>query len=125
LRHDHYRTCRTAGLTERKLQNWINNSLLDAERVGRTSGGGIRREFTADQAERARLIQALQNKDAKLSQLARADLTNLAGKAFVVYDGRELRACRDTAAAIAEVVRAKRWCSAIDLAAIRTGTAES
>jgi hypothetical protein len=69
----------------------------------------------------------LQSKGAKLSQLARADLAGLAGlasKAFVVFDGSELRACRDAAAAIAAVVHAKRWCSAVDLSAIRTGIAE-
>ena len=77
------------------------------------------REFSPDQAERARLIKVLQNKGAKLSQLARADLADLAGKAFVVFDGSELRACRDAAAAIATVVRARRPCSAVDLAAIR------
>jgi hypothetical protein len=31
---------------------------------------------------------------------------------------------RDAAAAVAAVVHAKRWCSAIDLSAIRTGIAE-
>jgi hypothetical protein len=92
--------------------------------VGRTDGGGVRREFTADQAERARLVKALQNEGAKLSQLAQADLANLAGKAFAVFNGRELRACRDAAAAIAPVVGAKRWCSAVDLSIIRTDPAE-
>jgi len=84
--------CASAGLTSRELQNWIENGLLDAEMVGRTSGGGLllRREFTADQAERARLIKALQSKDAKLSQLARADLADLAS---------ELRALRNEPAA--------------------------
>jgi hypothetical protein len=115
--------CESAGLTPRKLENWIENGLLDAEMVGRTSGGGVRREFTADQAERARLIKALQNKGTKLSQLARADLADLADKAFVVFDGHELLACRDAAAAIATVVRAKRPCSAVDLSAIRMAAA--
>jgi hypothetical protein len=64
-------------------------------------------------------IKALQSKGAKLSQLARADLAGLAGQAFVVFDGNELRACRDAAATIAAVVRAKRWTSSIDLTAIR------
>jgi hypothetical protein len=40
-----------------------------------------------------------------------------------VYDRHELRACRDAAAAIATVVRAKRLRSAVDLAAIRMGVA--
>jgi hypothetical protein len=33
----------------------------------------------------------------------------------------DLRGCRDAAAAIATVVRAKRRCSAVDLTAIRAG----
>jgi hypothetical protein len=41
-----------------------------------------------------------------------------------VYDGHELRACRDAAAAIATVVRAKGQCSVVDLNAIRTAAAE-
>jgi len=40
-------------------------------------------------------------------------------QAFVVFDGHDLRGCRDAAAAIGAVVRAKRWCSAVDLSAIR------
>jgi hypothetical protein len=32
--------------------------------------------------------------------------------------------CQDVAAAIDTVVRAKRWCSAVDLAATRAGAAE-
>jgi hypothetical protein len=99
-------------------------SILDAEMVGRTSGGGIRREFTADQAERARVIKALHQKGATLAQLARSNLTFDSGQAFVVYDGHELRACRDAVTAIAAVVKAKRPCTAIDLSAIRAGTAE-
>jgi hypothetical protein len=45
-------------------------------------------------------------------------------RATSLYDGHELLACRDAAAAIATVVRAKRPCTAVDLSAIRTGTAE-
>ena len=48
----------------------------------------------------------------------------MGGQAYAVYDGHELRACRDAAAAIATVVRAKRPCSAVDLSAIRAGAAE-
>jgi hypothetical protein len=54
--------------------------------------------------------------------LARANLT-LAGQAYVVFDGHELLTCRDAAAAIGTVVRAKRPCSAVDLSAIRTAAA--
>jgi hypothetical protein len=48
----------------------------------------------------------------------------LGGQAYAVYDGHELRACRHATAAIAAVVRAKRWCSAVDLSEIRTAAAE-
>jgi hypothetical protein len=81
-------------------------------------------DFAADQAERARLLKALHTKGATLSQLARANLTFDSAQAFVVYDGHELRACRDAAAAIAAVVRARRWCSAVDRSSLRNGTAE-
>jgi hypothetical protein len=67
-----------------------------------------------------RYEEALHTKGASLSQLARANLT-LAGQAYVVYDGYEVRACRDAAAAIGTVVRAKRPCSAVDPSAIRMG----
>jgi hypothetical protein len=90
--------------------------------VGRAAGGGLQREFTADQAERARVLKALHTKGATLSQLARTRLA-LAGQACIVYDGHELRAWRDAAAAIAAVVRVKRPCSAVDLSAIRTAAA--
>jgi hypothetical protein len=111
--------CASAGLTSRELQNWIENGLLEpAGMVGRSAGGGVRREFTTGQAERARVLKALHSKGAKLSQLARANLA-FDGQAYVVFDGHELRACRDAAAAIAAVVRAKYPCSAVDLSAIR------
>jgi hypothetical protein len=59
-----------------------------------------------------------------LARLAAADLSFDVGQAYVVYDGHELLACRDAAAAIATVVRARPWCSAVDLTAIRTSIAE-
>jgi hypothetical protein len=70
------------------------------------------------------VLKALHRKGVALGQLAAADLAFDAGQAYVVYDGRELRACRDATAAIATVVRARRWCSAVDLFSIRNGTAE-
>ena len=113
--------CASAGLTSRELQTWIENGLLEpAGMVGRSAGGGVRREFTGDQAERARVLKALHSKGAKLSQLARVANLAFDGQAFVVFDGREIRGCRDAAAAIGTVVRAKRPCSAVDLSAIRT-----
>jgi len=111
--------CESTGLTPRELQNWIENGLLEpAGMVERSAGGGLRREFSPDQAERARVLKALHTKGATLSQLARANLA-FDGQAYVVYDGHELRACRDAAAAIAMVVRSSRPCSAVDLSAIR------
>ena len=59
-----------------------HNGLLEAERVGR-SAGGLRREFTADQAERARVIRALHRKGITLAQLARSNLKFDSGQAFV------------------------------------------
>jgi DNA-binding transcriptional MerR regulator len=116
--------CESTGLTPRELQNWLESGLLQPELVVIPGVIGRRREFTAGQAERARVIKALHGKGVTLSQLARANLTFDAGQAFVIYDGRELRPCRDAKSAIAAVVRARRWCSAVDLTAIRAGAAE-
>jgi hypothetical protein len=110
--------CESSGLTSRELERWMETGRLKAELVSRP-GGGRQWDFTADQAERARSLKALHTKGATLSQLARANLTFDSGQACVVYDGHELRTCRDAAAAIATVVRARRPCSAVDLSAIR------
>jgi hypothetical protein len=88
-----------------------------------SAGGGVRRIFAPGQLERARLVKTLVGKGVPFGQLAAVDLA-FDGQAYLVYDGRELRACRDAAAAIAAVVRARRWCSAVDLTAIRTRIAE-
>jgi hypothetical protein len=64
-----------------------------------------RPEFAADQVQRARLIKQLVRKGVTFGHLARTNLALDPGEAFVVYDGRELRACPDAAAAIAAVVR--------------------
>jgi DNA-binding transcriptional MerR regulator len=115
--------CISTGLTPREVQNWLDIGLLEpAAMVDRTDGGGQRREFSDGQVERARLLKALQAKGAKLGQLARANIKLVAGQAYVVFDGHELRTCRDAAAAIAAVVHAKRPCSAVDLTAIRAIT---
>ena len=100
--------CQSGGLTARELQSWLENGRLEAELVIIPGAAGRYREFTAGQVERARVIKALHAKVATLSQLARANLAFDAGQAFGVFDGREFRACRDAAAAIAAVVRAKR-----------------
>jgi DNA-binding transcriptional MerR regulator len=64
--------CESTGLTPRELQNWLETGLLEAELVVIPGVIGRRREFTAGQVERARVIKALHAKGAKLSQLARA-----------------------------------------------------
>ena len=53
--------CRTAGLTERETRNWLDYGLLDVGVIGR-DGGGHQRQFSPDQAERARLIKTLQTR---------------------------------------------------------------
>jgi hypothetical protein len=40
----------------RELQNWIDYGLLEAEMVGTTAGGGLRREFTDDEAAHAEVF---------------------------------------------------------------------
>jgi hypothetical protein len=115
--------CESVGLSRRQLQCWLDTGLLEAETIG-IPGGGHRYEFAPGQLERARVLNALHRKGVSLGQLVAADLAFDAGQAYVVYDGYELRACRDAAAAIAAVVRAKRPCSAVDLSAIRTATTE-
>jgi hypothetical protein len=69
-------------------------------------GGGHRFELAQNQLQRARLLKALLRKGVSLARLAATDLAFDAGQAYVVYDGRELRACRDATAAIAAVNRA-------------------
>ena len=66
----------------------------------------------------ARLLKALLAKGVSLARLSGADLA-FKGQAFVVFDGNRLRGCHDAAAAINVVCHAKRWCSAVDLSAIR------
>jgi hypothetical protein len=80
---------------------------------------GRRREFAADQVERVLLVRTLQDKGVGLPQLAGRNLAFPSSERFVVFDGRELRACRDAEMAIAAVVRARRACIAVDLGAIR------
>src|SRR5215472_7581147 len=87
--------CESAGLTPRELQNWIDNGLLDADEMAGRACGGLRWEFTAEHAACARVLKALHNKGMKLSQLARVANLAFDGQAFVVFDGRELLACRD------------------------------
>ena len=109
--------CEAAGLSRATITKWLENGLLEAQKVG-VPGGGWRREFAAGQLERARLIKMLYQKGVSSAQLSAADLA-FDGQAFVIFDGHNLRACRDAATAISMVTKAKRWCSAIDLSAIR------
>jgi hypothetical protein len=113
--------CQSADLTPHELNKWLEIGLVQS---ALTRDSGRRREFTTDQLQRVRLLRAIHNKGVTLRQLARADLADLAGKAFVVFDGQEVRACRDVTAAIAAAVRARRWCCVIDLSSLRIGVAE-
>ena len=113
---------RSTGLTRGKVGILIESGLL--EPVEPAAGTGHRREFSADQVARALLIRELRRKGVTLAQLAGRSLAFQESERFVVFDGQQLRACRDAEAAIAAVVRARRWCSVIDLSAIRSAVAE-
>jgi hypothetical protein len=118
--YDLQRILPIAGLTPQELENF---RLVEAQPAAASQGKRIL-EFTADQVPRARLIKQLVRKGVTYGHLARTNLAFDPSQAFVVYDGQELRPCRDADAAIAAVVRAKRWCSAIDLNTIRTSATE-
>src|SRR5215831_18688330 len=105
--------CELAGFTRPELQRWIDAGLLEADRDGR------RREFADDDLERARLIKALHTKGLPLSRLPRENLA-FDGHQFVLFDGRELRGCRDAAEAVAAAAQTKR-CALVDLRAVRAG----
>lgn len=109
--------CEKSGLTLRRAQIWLESGLIE-------SVPGRRREFAADQIERALLIQELQRKGVALPQLAGRNLAFPDSGRFVIFDGYELRTCSDAETAIGVVARAKRPCSAVDLSAIRTAVAE-
>lgn len=104
--------CDKSGLNPARARIWLETGLiLPVE--------GRRREFAADQIERVRVIRALQDKGVALKLLTGRNLAFPDSERFVIFDGRELRGCRDAEAAIAVVARAKCACSAVDLAAIR------
>jgi hypothetical protein len=109
--------CESSGVSLYRVQLWLQTGLLEAETVG-ISGGGRRFEFAAGQLARARLLKELARKGVPLARLAAADLA-FDNQAYVVFDGDKLRACRDATVAIGTIVRARRWCSAIDLSAVR------
>jgi hypothetical protein len=50
----------------------------------------------------------LKRKGVALAKLAGKDLAFLENERFVVFDGQQLRTCRDAEAAIAVMVRARR-----------------
>jgi DNA-binding transcriptional MerR regulator len=56
--------CASSGLTSKELQTWLETGLLAPADMVSGSAGGLRREFTADQAGRARVINALHQKGA-------------------------------------------------------------
>jgi hypothetical protein len=109
--------CELAGICRSTVQKWLESGLLEARLVG-VPGGGCRRELDPGQLEKARLIKALIQKGVPTIEISAADLA-FAGQAYVVFDGRSLRPCRDAATAITTVVKAKGKCSAVDLSAIR------
>jgi hypothetical protein len=86
-----------------------------SEPVEPAAGTGHRREFAPDQVARALPIRELKRKGVTLAQLAGKDLAFLENERFVVFDGQQLRTCRDAEAAIAVMERAWRWCSVVDL----------
>src|SRR5262245_22540815 len=113
--------CELAGLSKHQVRTWLEAGLLEAATVD-VPGKGRRQEFDGSQLERVRLLKALLEKGVSFARLATTDLA-FDGQAFVVYDGHDLRGCRDATAAIGAICRAKRWCSAVDLSAIRQAAA--
>jgi hypothetical protein len=109
--------CEKAGLSRHQLRTRLESSLLEAEMVD-IPGGARRQEFAPGQLERS---ASHHRKSVSFAQMAAADLPFDDSQAYILYDGRELQTCRDASAAIAAVVRAKRWCSAVGLAAVRRG----
>jgi hypothetical protein len=108
--------CESAGLSKHQVRTWLESGLLEAKTINGPDGPS--QEFDANQLERARLLKALYAKGVSFAHLSGADLA-FNGQAFVVFDGNRLRGCHDAAAAINVVCHAKRWCSAVDLSAIR------
>src|SRR6516225_3642706 len=108
--------CESAGLSKHQVRTWLESGLLEAKTINGPHGPS--QEFDAGQLERVRLLKALLAKGVSFARLSGADLA-FNGQAFVVFDGTGLRPCRDAAAAINVVCHAKRWCSAVDLTAIR------
>jgi MerR HTH family regulatory protein len=107
--------CAFTKLSRGRAEAWIESGLIEPV-------PGRRREFGDDQIERVRLIRELQAKGVALPQLAGRNLAFPNSERFVIFDGHQLRACRDAEAAIATAARVKR-CSVVDLSAIRRAVA--
>jgi MerR HTH family regulatory protein len=105
---------RKCGLSQGRAENWSEAGLI-------MPVPGRRREFAEDQVERALVIKTLQAKGVELPRLAGKSLDFPNNERYIIFDGYQLHGCRDAAEAIAVVARARRACSAVDLAAIRTG----
>ena len=103
-------------MSQGRAENWTESGLI-------LPLPGRRREFGDDQVERVLVIRALQDKGVELPLLAGRNLDFPSSERFVIFDGRELRACRDAETAIAVVARARRACSAVDLGSIRRAVA--
>jgi hypothetical protein len=100
-----------------------STNLTDKQVYTLRDAGLITPDMPASQVELARLVKALSQKGVKLSAIARSATPDISRGGFVVYDGHELRTCRDAVTAITTVVKAKRPCRAVDLSAIRAGAA--
>ena len=105
-----------ANLSRHQVRTWLESGLLEAKKVNGPDGPS--QEFDASQLERARLLKTLLANGVSFARMSGTDLA-FNGQAFVVFDGNRLRGCHDATAAINVVCHAKRWCSAVDLAAIR------
>jgi DNA-binding transcriptional MerR regulator len=64
--------CELAGVSQYRLQLWLETGLIEAKTTG-IQGGGRRFEF-AGQLERARLLKELACKGVPLARLAASDL---------------------------------------------------
>jgi hypothetical protein len=115
--------CELVGVTQYEFRTWLESGLVEGRSVSIPGRHGRHFEFDAGQLARARLLKELHRKGVPLDRLAGIDL-GFNEQRYVVYDGDRLRGCRDATTAIAAVIRAKCWCSAMDLSTIPGGVAE-
>jgi hypothetical protein len=76
-------------------------ALRDAGLIARNASQVNLARTLAPMLKPASLVKALNQKGVKLSQIGRTASPALADSSFVTFDGSELRACPDAAAAIA------------------------